>query len=187
MPETEQDLPESEADFGMSSPESWASWDRNTLSWRTSALSLLEDSMLFSGRWPTSGTMQNGRMYPRDPWVRPISATASSSWPTPVATDARQMPPRNGVPQHILDSPTPVSGRNVSLQHAVLMWPTPCARDYKGKSGAGRQAKRGNPEDTLPNAVAQVEDGNGILNPTWVEWLMGFPLGWSELPPSETP
>lgn len=22
----------------------------------------------------------------------------------------------------------------------------------------------------------------GKLNPTWVEWLMGFPLGWTELP-----
>jgi hypothetical protein len=22
---------------------------------------------------------------------------------------------------------------------------------------------------------------NGHLNPTWVEWLMGFPLGWTDL------
>jgi len=27
----------------------------------------------------------------------------------------------------------------------------------------------------------------GALNPTWVEWLMGFPLGWTDLKPSETP
>jgi hypothetical protein len=26
----------------------------------------------------------------------------------------------------------------------------------------------------------------GALNPTWVEWLMGFPLGWTDLGPSET-
>jgi hypothetical protein len=26
----------------------------------------------------------------------------------------------------------------------------------------------------------------GQLNPTWVEWLMGFPAGWTELPPSGT-
>jgi len=25
----------------------------------------------------------------------------------------------------------------------------------------------------------------GQLNPTWVEWLMGWPLGWSELKPLE--
>ena len=25
------------------------------------------------------------------------------------------------------------------------------------------------------------------VNPTWVDWLMGFPTGWSDLPHSETP
>ena len=34
-------------------------------------------------------------------------------------------------------------------------WPTTAARDYKGESGAGRQERKGNPADTLPNAVAQ--------------------------------
>lgn len=28
---------------------------------------------------------------------------------------------------------------------------------------------------------------DGRLNPTWVEWLMGFPIGWTELEGSETP
>ena len=32
-------------------------------------------------------------------------------------------------------------------------WPTPTARDYKGASGSGRQMRKGNPSDTLPNAV----------------------------------
>jgi len=27
----------------------------------------------------------------------------------------------------------------------------------------------------------------GMLNPTWVEWLMGFPIGWTDLEDSETP
>ena len=26
----------------------------------------------------------------------------------------------------------------------------------------------------------------GRMNPTWIEWLMGFPTGWTELNPSET-
>jgi hypothetical protein len=25
----------------------------------------------------------------------------------------------------------------------------------------------------------------GKLNPTWVEWLMGWPLGWTDLKPLE--
>ncbi len=31
------------------------------------------------------------------------------------------------------------------------------------------------------------EKVGGQLNPTWVEWLMGFPLGWTDLEPLETP
>jgi hypothetical protein len=34
-------------------------------------------------------------------------------------------------------------------------WPTAATRDYKGESGSGRQERKGNPADTLPNAVAQ--------------------------------
>jgi len=33
-------------------------------------------------------------------------------------------------------------------------WPTPTTRDSKGQSGAGRQERKGNPLDTLPNAIA---------------------------------
>jgi hypothetical protein len=28
--------------------------------------------------------------------------------------------------------------------------------------------------------------GSGTLNPTWVEWLMGYPLGWTDLNHLET-
>jgi hypothetical protein len=31
------------------------------------------------------------------------------------------------------------------------------------------------------------EELNGALNPTWVEWLMGFPLGFTVLERSEMP
>jgi hypothetical protein len=34
------------------------------------------------------------------------------------------------------------------------------------------QAKASDPEGTA---------AGGQLNPTWVEWLMGFPLGWTDL------
>jgi hypothetical protein len=39
----------------------------------------------------------------------------------------------------------------------------------------------------LEEAVAMHGNPTGKLNPTWVEWLMGFPLGWTDLEDSETP
>jgi hypothetical protein len=59
-----------------------------------------------------------------------------------------------------------------------MMWPTPQARDYKGASG---RSLKGTERD-LPMAVGN----GGRLNPTWVEWLMGFPLGWTDLEDLET-
>ncbi|KPG94781.1 hypothetical protein AK821_18410 [Pseudomonas sp. RIT-PI-r] len=43
------------------------------------------------------------------------------------------------------------------------------------KSGADRS------NDRLDHAV-MASDG-GQLNPEWVEWLMGWPIGWTELKP----
>jgi len=69
-------------------------------------------------------------------------------------------------------------------------WPTPATRDYKGANGfqttqakilEGKRSHMGQ----LPNAVMMEEQKaiGGTLNPTWVEWLMGWPLGWTDLKP----
>jgi len=68
----------------------------------------------------------------------------------------------------------------------VKLWPTPAARDYKGANsrahckvnGTGRKHM-----DQLPNAVAHGfrPETNGALSPAWVEWLMGWPIGWTSM------
>ena len=58
-------------------------------------------------------------------------------------------------------------------------WPTPTARDWKGPSGRSIKGL----ERDLPAAVGN----GGRLNPAWIEWLMGFPAGWTDLNVSETP
>jgi hypothetical protein len=61
-------------------------------------------------------------------------------------------------------------------------WPTPTATDGKG-SGQNDTVR-----DRLDYAVEK-PDGKripGQLNPTWVEWLMGYPEGWTDLEHSET-
>ena len=70
-------------------------------------------------------------------------------------------------------------------------WPTPCTRDYKGiNSPEGLTRKDGKSRmDQLPNAVAYGgtrTQPKGHLNPSWVEWLMGLPIGWTDLKPLVT-
>ena len=73
------------------------------------------------------------------------------------------------------------------LEESVAMWPTPTARDWKDSGKAVINSDR----NLLPQKVARsnkekwVKSG-GSLNPTWVEWLMGYPSGWTDLSPSAT-
>ena len=87
------------------------------------------------------------------------------------------------------------NGFGMPLAVAVRMWPTASARDWKDTPGMARTGT--NPDgskrqraDQLARAVYSEQDshkGDGSLNPTWVEWLMGFPLGWTDLKASATP
>jgi len=63
-------------------------------------------------------------------------------------------------------------------------WPTPSARDHKGGYQGGRIRNGKVSLDTLDVAVQHYSGDKtkvGHLNPTWVEWLMGVPTGWTEL------
>lgn len=122
----------------------------------------------FSGTWPKAGIVSNGNCYRLHPLVRPIREKGSSSWhiPTPTASDGTmgKVPQRNQTKQNSMHS--------VGLKDWVKMYPTPTARDWKGKSQRGNH---GNTTDCLPNAIG------GIPNPEFVEWLMGLPEGWTDL------
>jgi DNA (cytosine-5)-methyltransferase 1 len=95
-------------------------------------------------------------------------------WPTPTAHMAKET---NAPSEH---------KRNTPSLTAQVNWPTPRASDYKGATSAeamSKAAARGfNPN--LPEATA-ASVGGGKLNPTWVEWLMGWPLEWTDLKPLE--
>jgi len=86
------------------------------------------------------------------------------------------------------------------------LWPTPRSADAdKGRrtpEGAAKDLARKpgpdlvtmvmvNTPRTTPRSARELDGvsplGNGGLNPTWVEWLMGFPSGWTALEPSATP
>jgi hypothetical protein len=74
--------------------------------------------------------------------------------------------------------------RNPNLETIVgkRMWPSPKTRDWKDGRTEGT-SNRQSPD--LGKVVGQSKE-TGSLNPTWVEWLMGWPLGWTDLKPLET-
>jgi hypothetical protein len=86
-------------------------------------------------------------------------------WPTPKSSPggpdfARSDRPRRG---------------GSDLATAVALFPTPRASKPEGYAGEGFRP-------TLAQvATGQERPASGQLNPRWVEWLMGFPDGWTDL------
>jgi hypothetical protein len=80
------------------------------------------------------------------------------------------------------------ASRQIKGAYASGLWPTLTARDA---SGRGYQRSNGKNHVTTTGA-ARIAEGLDYhrgppLNPLFAEWLMGFPLGWTDLEPSETP
>ena len=120
----------------------------------------IESSLLHT--LTATGNQMSPSMRARDP---------GSWWRTPQASNATQGPKS----KHHYEK-CKVTGENAitlvdQVRHTPQMLPTPTARDYKGASG---RAYKGEAKD-LPSEVG------GSLNPEFCEWLMGFPIGWTEL------
>jgi hypothetical protein len=65
-------------------------------------------------------------------------------------------------------------------------FPTPTTRDHRGaytEKALTRKDGKSRATDQLPNAVLNGQGCDNFkgyhLNPDWVEWLMGWPIGWS--------
>lgn len=149
--------------FGQSTPVSLANYDPATSSWKTLQLSLLEDSAESLEIWPRSGMTRNGIAYQLQPLAPLTGAIDSGLLPTPTATDHKDG-----------DYPSANARKSPGLG-TLATWPTPRTSDT---NGPGRHGDGGL---DLRTAVAEQATGTGSLNPTWVEWLMGFPGGWTDL------
>ncbi len=119
------------------------------------------DSPQSSAIWKKMVTDQRSEYLARLKSVRLINESESSSWPTATVFDvtggAYPTELVNGQwrSKHSKDPNSPWYGAKLkdAVEAAEAKWPTPTARDYKGASGSGRQMRKGNPSDTLPNAV----------------------------------
>jgi len=197
------------AGSGPSLPASFATYDPDTRSWRTSQVCLGGELETFSETWPRSGMTRNGTAYRRLPSVPRTSVTDGSAWPTPRATDGshggRVTPRESREGGNLVEAvsartmwPTPtVSGNHNrreyptsagdGLETAVKRWPTPMARDHRtGQAHRGGDPARHfgwnlNDWAAADPGQGHASTGIGQLNPTWVEVLMGFPLGWTDL------
>ena len=164
---------------------SLARFDPSTSSWRTAQPSLLGDSDECSVTWPRSGMTADGQCWELPKLGRSTSATDSGLWPTPTCPNGGRSV------AHVTDwrserTAYTSSGKKVQvdLAQAVKRWPTPTAVTNSGGAAMCKWGGSGSRE-MLKKLVTPAEL-NGALNPTWVEWLMGWPLGWTDLEPLAT-
>ena len=183
--EGEQELTENDQECGEKWQGSLAKYDQDTSLWRTHQCSLAGDWELFLETWPQWGSMRNGECWEQPPLAHPTKETVFGfSVPTPVSSDATSgavigkndmyYTTSTGMPRKINQN-----GKNgsVGLGRLVQMWPTPTAHNAKEAAYPAEYNRR------TPTLATHA---GGKLNPTWVEWLMGWPLGWTDLKPLET-
>jgi hypothetical protein len=177
-------------DSGLSLTDSLASYDRASSLWRTCQPSLLGDLDEFLETWPRAGSMRNGIAFPRLPLAPLTRGTDSGLWRTPQAgegngggQDATKRV-AGGHSVYLRDQvktpnwPTPRAefdsgrhkGKPDTLHSAVKTWPTPTVQDASNNGGPSQHER-----NSLPLNAAV----GGSLNPTWVEWLMGYPAEWT--------
>jgi len=143
-------------------------YEPNTSTWRMSQHSFLMDSEQSLQTWPRSGMTLNGYAYELPTVGRITIGIGGLDYvPTPTVTSGAQ----------VAWDKTPRQTGGTTLAGYVKYWPTPTSRNAK-ETNAPSEAERNTP--TLAAAVG------GTLNPTWVEWLMGFPIGFTVLKDWET-
>ncbi len=156
-----------------------------------------------SGLWPTPRGYAKGTSGANAPGlttldirVRELYPDHRRYWPTPKGTPSGLDFARAGREGNGGDDlatfvarryPTPLKSHDrgqprgrkagLALTTAVKMYPTPQAADWRSGTGAS----------STPGHAPQLRHlSGGQLNPTWVLWLMGFPLTWLHASPRET-
>ena len=115
---------------------------------------------------PTSTVHGNYNRAGASPTIGNGLATFVSLFPTPTATNTKSVCMRGA------DKGKPREARSYL--------PTPTCNDAKNSTLPPSQEKRDGMAGYL---MRNGERSGGQLNPDWVEWLMGWPIGWTALEP----
>ena len=136
-----------------------------------------------SGLWPTAVADDTGmrkNKYAQGGTPLSLAVQQPQMWPTP---DASGRGPRSAdlvVNQSTVQRRDSGQKRGMDLQTAAKFFPTPTANeDAAGTPNGKMQAMLGN--HPRVRGTTPEEWQRGSLNPQWVEWLMGYPEGWTDL------
>jgi hypothetical protein len=168
-----------EAECGNTWQESFARWDRASFSWKTPQSSLLADLDAFSGTWPKWGTMRAGACSAPTIAEPLTKETAFGLWPTPCASDTSDRRPpakphftKNGTIKHIGKN----GGQSQIRLSQAIKFRTPNASDGAKWSNQTREQREAKGQQVR---LCHQLGAGGKMNPDWVEWLMGWPIGFT--------
>ena len=209
--EKAQELTENGQECGKRWQGLLARYDPNTHLLKTVQCSLFEDLNQSLQTWPEWGSMRNGECFQQPMWEQTTlenefglsqkipnnidffhtpnttgidggsnsrKALKKRMFPTPNTSDANganMKLDKNGIPHDI---------QKGYLRGFVKQWPTPQSGD--GKNAIVRHRTK-SAQVMLGGQIA-LQDSHligGHLNPTWVELLMGWLPGWTDLKPLE--
>ena len=135
----------------------------------------------------TEDAKGRGYTYDKGDKDKPRMSLVGQAWATPTSRDHKDgANPSEKVPTNSLlgrHAPRTMQNGKASLNDGPTLrqpWPTPNAVTNHNRGSLQEYGGKG-------NAFRGTEMGSLRLNPSFVEWLMGFPIGWTALEPSETP
>lgn len=151
-------------------------YDPGTHSLKTAQLSLLEDLTGCCLTLPRWGLMLDGELFPQPIPALSMRENESGYWPTPTVCG-----------NHNRKGASATSGDGLATAVKKRMWPTPQASDNRDRGNASTPAIQRRIEKGKQVMLSMcVSSENGRLNPDWVEWLMGWPIGHTDLKPLVT-
>jgi hypothetical protein len=202
------ELTENDLECGEKWRGSFTRYDPSSCSWKTHQCSLLGDLDEFLETWPQWGLMRDGECWEQQMLGQTIRGTEFGLSPnnetffhTPCTTgldggsNSRKALKKRLLPTPDASQRGPTKDYNPqaksqsgrTLQSFAAKFPTPQASDNRDRGNMSNPSVQRRVAIGKQISLSQsVHPTSGQLNPTWVEWLMGWPLEWTDLKPLGT-